>query len=383
MLKTLRPRHHADTISYSFTARIDLLSTVSDNDQIKPIFLPGGVAGPDKRAGYVSNTSGGIQALDLAQGELIWRSELTASPLIVRENDLAALKRAVPEKENALQVVLLDRNDQGKLLLESDAIIFPDWVSAAIRTTESFGYSARLEGDDLLLEWEAQARYRGGAPPPAYIQAQAKRAATGIARIDLKTGKVRMLPAESRREIELPGALQESTMFSYQIGTSDTWETEPWGVDEKMAAAITGEIDEEEQALQLQRWNPATGKAQKAVALVKGLALVSYVTPDGCYLFIHSEMPTASSPGAKTPWWLFSVATGKQLAVLDYEQGTREACVLASKVYYIVDDPPPALRSDGEILRSTIKALDIVSGRLLWQHLLSTERSALRPALRQ
>lgn len=356
---------------------------MSDNDQVKPIFLPAGVAAPDKRAGYIADTSGGIQALDLAEGALIWRSQLAARPLIVRENGLAALKRAVPDRENALQVVLLDRNDQGKLLLESEPVIFPDWVAATIIMNETFSYSVRLEGDDLLLEWEAQARYRGGAPPPAYIQAQANKAASGVARIDLKTGKVRMLPMESRREIELPATLQESTLFSYQIGTSDTWETEPWVVDEKMAAAITGEIDEEQQALQLQRWNPATGKAQKAVALVKGLALVSYVTPDGCYLFIHSEMPNESAPEAKTPWWLFSVSTGKQLAVLDYEQGAREACVLASNVYYIVDNPPPALRSDGDILRSTIKALDIVSGRLLWQHLLSSERSALRPALRQ
>jgi hypothetical protein len=357
---------------------------VSDNDQIRPIFLPAGVAGPDKRAGYVSDTSGGIQALDLAQGEPIWRSQLAGRPLIVREHALVVLQLAVPDKENALRVALLDGNDQGKMLLASDAITFPDWVSATITTNESFGYSARLEGDDLLLEWEARARYRGGAPPPAYIQAQANKAAGGVARVDLKTGKVRMLPMESRREIELPASLRESTLFSYQIGISDTWETEPWAVDEKMAAAVTGEIYEDQQALQLQRWNPATGKAQKPVALVRGLALVSYVTPDGCYLFIHSEMPTdESSPEAKAPWWLFSVSTGKQLAVLDYEQGTREACVLASNVYYIVDNPPPALRSDGDILQSTIKALDIVSGRPLWQHLLSSERSALRPALRQ
>jgi hypothetical protein len=356
---------------------------VSDKDQIKPIFLPAGVAGTDKRAGYVADNSGGMEALDLSKGEPIWRSEITARPLIVKENRLTALQRPAQGKENALQLVMLDRNEQGKLLLESDTILFPDWVAAGIVTNESFNYRVRVEGNDLLLEWEAHARYRGGAPPPAYIQAQATKAANGIARIDLKTGKVRMLPAESSREIKIPPALQESTIFSYQMGTSDTWRTEPWMVDDHLAAAITGEIAEEQQALQLQRWNPSTAKVDKPVALVKGLALVSYVTPDGQYLFIHSEMPTEPSAKTKSPWWLFSVATGKQLAVLDYEQGTREACVLDSHVYFIVDDPPPALRSDGDILQSTIKALDIVSGRLLWQHLLSTQRSRLRPALRQ
>jgi hypothetical protein len=152
-------------------------------------------------------------------------------------------------------------------------------------------------------------------------------------------------------------------------------------VDDKLAAAITGEISDDQQALQLQRWNPATAKVDKPVALVKGQALVSYVTPDGCYLFIHSETATESSHPAHEPWWLFSVVTGKQMAVLNYEQGTKQACVLNSHVYYIVENPPPSL--GGEIIQSTIKAIDIVSGRLLWQHSLSPQRSRMRPALRQ
>jgi hypothetical protein len=355
---------------------------VSDKDQIKPIFLPAGVAGPDKRAGYVADAGGGIEALDLLSGEPIWRSEVTARPLIVKENRLAAL-RAVAGKANALQVVVLDTEEEGKLLLESEPILFPDWASVELVASESFSYrTGGIKGNDLLLEWEAHGSYRGGASPSAHIQAQATKEANGVARIDLKTGKVKMLNAESRGEIEMPPALQQSIMFSYQMGASDTWETEPWVVD-GMIAAITGEIYEEQQALQLQRWNPATAKVEKTVELVKGLALVSYVTPDGCYIFIHSEMPTESSSSAQTPWWLFSVVTGKQLAVLSYEQGTREACVLDSHVYYIVENPPPALRSGGEILQSTMKALDIVSGRLLWQRSLSPQRTKMRPALRQ
>ncbi|HEX8142854.1 MAG TPA: hypothetical protein VF553_09680 [Pyrinomonadaceae bacterium] len=355
---------------------------MSDDDQLKPIFLPAGVAGPDKRAGYFADAGASIEALDLSDGKPIWRSEVAARPLIVDEKRLAAL-RALKDQANALQVVVLDCADEGALLVESDLILFPEWVSAAVVTGEAFRYRVALEGNILLLEWEAHARYRGGAPPPRHIQAQATKAESGIAHIDLKRGKVKMLSAAGRSEVELPPALQQASLFSYQMGPSDTWETEPWTVDEKLAAAITGEIAEEQQALQLQRWNPKTGKVEQPVELVKGQALVSYVTPDGAYLFIHSEVGSESSPDAKEPWWLFSVVTGKQMALLGYEQGTREPCVLASHVYYIVENPPPALRSGGETIQSTLKAVDIVSGQQLWQRSLSPQRTRMRPALRQ
>ena len=347
----------------------------------KPIFLPAGVAGWDKRAGYIADAAGGIEALDLLSGEPLWRSEIIGRPLIVTENRLAAL-RALPETANALQVVVLDTHAHGKLLLESDPLRFPDWVAAGIVTGESFRYEVGTKRNDFLFEWEAHARYRGGAPPPAHIQAQAAKKATGTARVDLKTGRVKMLPAESRHQTEIPSALQQAIIFSYQMGSSDVWQTEPWVVDDQLAV-VTGEIAEEQQALQLRRWNPTSGTIDTPVPLVKGRALVSYVTPDGCYLLIHSEMQTESSHDTGAPWWLFSVVTGKQVAVLSYGPGTREACVLNSHIYYIVDNPSPALRSGGELVQSTIKALDMGSGKLLWQRSLTPQRTAMRPALRQ
>lgn len=344
-----------------------------DKEHLRPLFFPRGVAGPDNRTGYTMDRSG-IDALELLSGQVIWQSEITARPVMATENRLAAL-RTVPGKTNALQVVVLDREDHGKLLLESESILFPDWVSAGIVSGGSFRYETGTEGDDLLVEWEARANYRGGAHPTRRIELQATEAASGIARVGFKTGKVKMLPAHSKTEVRVPPALQSATVFSYQTGASDTWETEPWVVGD-MLALITGEISGEQQVLQLRRWNPKSGRVYEPVRLIAGQALVTYVTQDGCYLLIHSEMPAQGS------WWLFSVVAGQQIAVLPYEDGAREACILNSHVYHIVESPAAGVRSVGGILRSTLKAVDSVSGKLIWERSLSSQRTERRPTLR-
>jgi hypothetical protein len=354
---------------------------LTSNSRIQPIFMPAGVAGPDKRTGYVGDTSGGVNAIDLLSGESIWTSDVVARPLIVQEGRLAAL-RSVAEQASILRIVVLDRHDRGRLLLESDPIEFPGWAYPSIVPADTFRYQTSLEEDDLLLEWEAHATYRGGAPPPSHIQARANQAAAGVARIDLRTGKVQMLPLPRKGETRLPPALQNENRFSYQKGPSDTWETDPWVVDDVLAA-ITGEILEEQQVLKLLRWNRATGEMYEPAVLVKDEALVSYVTPDGSFVFIHSEKQSEAAAGGPASWWLFSVATAEQIAVLGYEKGTRETCVLDSTVYYIVENPPVSVRRGDEIQQSTINALDIASGRRIWQRSLFARRSTKRPPRRQ
>jgi hypothetical protein len=366
---------------------------VSNKDQVKPLFLPAGVAGPSKRYGYVADVSGAIEALDLSTGEQLWRtpSEAPSRPVMVIGSSVAVLRQAPDGKANVLQLVLLDTERDGEAVLESEPLIFPDWVQAAVVPGESFNYQVGLERNDLIVEWEAHARYRGGAPPPARILAKATKEAAASARIDLKTGRVEFLPSAGRNDIELPQALHNAMLFSYRMGPSDSWHTEPWAVGsdgsaDKLAnefAVIAGEVLDELQALQLRKWNGSSGEISRAVSLVTGQALVSYVTPDGRYLFIHSEAKSESSPDNQQPWWVFSVVTGRQVSVLDYEQGTRQACVIDSHLYYLIENPPPQARTHGQIIQSTLKALDIVSGRLLWQLPLSEQRATRAPALRR
>lgn len=348
---------------------------MSHSDQLRPVFLPAGVAAPDQQVGYVATMTGGIEALDLLTGELLWRADVAARPVLVFQNLLAALG-PVEGKSNALQIIELDRNKEGELVRESEALVFPDWVRATVTPDLFFSYEVSVDGNDLILEWEAHARYEGGAPPSALIQAQSTQDTAGAARFNLETGEVRELPDAPERKIELPQGLREANLFSYQRGASSFWRTEPWAFDGGFAVLI-GEFVEDRQTLNLQTW-ASNGEIAPPITLLTGQALVSYVTRDGLYLFIHSELQSD-----KQDWWLFSVNTGKGLTVLKYEEGTREACVLNSRVYYLVEDAASANRKDEETLRSTIKAVDVASGKLIWERLLSLRPTRKQAALRQ
>ena len=351
---------------------------MSNSDQVTPVFLPAGVAAPEQPVGYVVDLTGGIEALDLLTGKLLWQAALNARPIFVFENLLVAL-RPMQDRANLLQFIVVDRNAKGELVLESKPVVFPDWVRANIEQDQSFSYRISAEQNDLIFHWAARARYQGGASPSAKILKQFTQDAAGIVRFNFRTGEVKELPAPEEMKIELPEALQEASLFSYQQGGSSIWHTEPWAFDGRFAVII-GEVLDDLQALKLQKWDAETAEIEPPIPLVTGQALVSYVTPDGLFLFIHSEI---QSQDHNHDWWLFSVATGKGLAVLNYEDGTREACVVNSVIYFLVDDPPPTLRSGGETVQSTLKAVDVASGKLLWERLLSRRPTKKQTAQRQ
>jgi hypothetical protein len=91
-----------------------------------------------------------------------------------------------------LLVVLLDLDGQGEVALTSKPIVFPDWVVVTTAAGEDFSFEVWGNVNELRLKWEAHARYRGGAAPSFQIQQQATHDASGVARVNLRTGRVEM-----------------------------------------------------------------------------------------------------------------------------------------------------------------------------------------------
>src|SRR5207248_2016269 len=82
-------------------------------------------------------------------------------------------------------------------LLESQVIRLPEWVSVGVTHGRSFGSTARTDGTGgLLLTWEARAWYAGGARPTPEIERQARKSASGVIRVDLKSGRLEELDEE-------------------------------------------------------------------------------------------------------------------------------------------------------------------------------------------
>lgn len=352
---------------------------VRKDKAIEPIYIPRGVASPDCRTGCVAVDFKTIEALDLLKGLSLWNAQQSGMPLIVLDNRLIILQ-APEEIPNQLQVAILEFSKSGELIFKCDPIIFPSWVTTAFLPSHLFNFNVHFEQDELLFTWRAHAYYQGGAPPPEYVLAKANKDEAGVARINLKNGRVKMFPHPGERDEPLPAALQQTTLFSYQMGRSGVWHNEPWDIADQKAV-ITGEIYADKQRLYLQKWNPITRQAGQPVFLLEGRALVLQLTQDGRFLFIHSEAPVMTMVSARRPWWVFSVETGRLISELEYEMGAQEPCVPDSNVYYIVEES-----SSNSAMQSTIRYLMksrlLSSGDLRWERVLSEGPVTPSPSLR-
>jgi PQQ enzyme repeat len=152
--------------------------------------FPRGVADPDAARGFVADRAGTVLALDLASGAVRWRAGPGLRPLTVVGDVLVAARVA---GRNRLELVMLDAGD-GHELRATEPLPLPDWAQPSLHDTPDYALRADAEGDRVVLRWSARARYRGGAPPSATVQAAAERQARGAARVDVASGAVERLP---------------------------------------------------------------------------------------------------------------------------------------------------------------------------------------------
>src|SRR5258708_6523493 len=88
--------------------------------------LPGeGNADPAGKIGFFPGKTGGIDALDLATGKLLWSSIDANRPLVASADRLFAQAGDT----NQVRVLVIDTTKQGKLAVESQPIKLADWVS--------------------------------------------------------------------------------------------------------------------------------------------------------------------------------------------------------------------------------------------------------------
>jgi hypothetical protein len=157
------------------------------------VLLPSGIVDPTGRAAYVANSHGGIDAVDLQSGELLWETYEAQRPLMVLGSHLLAQAGV---KRNRLRILAFDLARHGECVLESDPVVFPGWVVTGEAAGRSFTARWHVDHNHLVLSWEATAWYAGPGRPNPLQQEAARRHARGTARIDLDSGQVETGPPE-------------------------------------------------------------------------------------------------------------------------------------------------------------------------------------------
>ncbi len=323
----------------------------------KPILLPGGIADPAGRIGYFSSAGGGIEAVNLQTGEVVWESIEAQLPLLFAGSRLVAQAGI---KRNRVRILVFEAQT-GECVLESDPVVLPAWVVTGAAPGYSFNARWRLERNQLVLAWEAEATLTTTTRPPAKQQPATKHA-SGTARIDLDTGLVELGPPKRTTAEPPPQPLKEVEKLAVR------WQ----GTIGPLTSAVVLEESGGGQSLVLRLWDPATGKAAEPKELLRGQRLLVQPTLDGRYLALRDAGTAPDDRGAGRPsrervWTLFPLGLGRPVRQVPYEAGAQALAVVGARVLYVVSGPIPGAINRPVVPPRTLKAVNLETGKVVWE----------------
>jgi hypothetical protein len=325
----------------------------------RPVVLPCGIADPAGRTGFFASAAGGLEAIDLKTGEVLWETAEAQRPLLVWGTRLLAQAGV---QRNRLRVLVFDLADNGHCVLESDPVVLPEWVVTADAPGRSFDAHWKLDGNQLVLAWEATAWYAAVARPTSQQQVAARKHAMGMARIDLDTGRVEQGPAERAAAEPPAGPLQALEKKSVR------WQGR---VGSRHCAAILEDRDGQ-QTLVLRSWDQATGREAQPRELLRGKRLLLQATLDGSFFLLRDAGSAPDEKGlgkdrTDQHWTLISPELGGEVGRLPYEPGTQAVAVLGRRAYYCVAGPVRGHIDRPLVQPRTLKAYDLTAGKTVWE----------------
>jgi hypothetical protein len=314
------------------------------------VAIPHGVATPDGKTGFLVGPEGGVEAVNLEDGKTLWAAKGAVRPLAATDKRFFAEGPGKDKKANGLTVLVYDLTADGKQVLESDPVTFPDWVVVGGGPGRTWSADARFEKGNLLLKWQANSFYYGGAAPPPEVEKAARKSASGVAQVNLESGKVEALDADKfPAGPKLPKEL-EKVQNPLVVG------------DKVMSLAV--EQAGQEQKLVRKAWDLASGKELEPVTLMQGKSLFYLAGGDGKHVAVHQALVKEQLPQGDYAWWVFNLETGKEVIKFPYEEGTTGVSVVGPRAYYVVQTQKPG--GFAGVITRTLKAVDLKSGKVVW-----------------
>jgi hypothetical protein len=306
--------------------------------------IPDGVA--DARIAYTSDARGGVAAVELATGNLLWTLADSAHVLAVDAHHLAVWQGA----GGAFHVLFLDPTS-GKLQARSADIGVPAGVIGAVYGA-SFTVEARWVGEHLVVDWAAYKGWAGGVrPPPDYRPSRQ----LGQVDLDATTGRV-----------EVPVVATVPKLPELSIPTRTEWASAPFATATTVGVVTTGSRSEHA----LRRFDLSGNEDLPATRLPTGNAVRT--TPWGDQLVVSQGAPPESlAPDARFVD-LYSIDTGALLARVPMSSGLRQPVVAGGVVLGLrQENHSTAVPDPGE--PRSLEALDPRTGAVLWRHELARE----------
>ncbi|MEQ9667973.1 hypothetical protein [Coleofasciculus sp. G2-EDA-02] len=334
--------------------------------QLQQVFIPGGIADTTGKFGCIQNEEGGTDCIDLTNGHLISRINRISKPLLIRDQKLIIWSPNL-ENHNVLHLftALIQKGQESLRPMQS--VSLPEWCDATSTDSLDFQLQASAEDNQLVIQWQARSRYKGGAPPPQYIIEQLSKDAAGTVRIDINTGKI--ISRNFQEITPEKNILQDDfELFARTIPYKQgfEWYNKPWTVGEHEFVLLS-ENAKGQPGIYLLKRDAINRREQNITKLLEKSAISSEIelnlTPDGRYLFaVLADSDSAEK--SQSSWYIFSVTSGERVSVISYEPGTEYISVIDGKIFYLVEQFTP----QGEQTHwcKILKSRDLRTGKIVW-----------------
>jgi hypothetical protein len=320
-------------------------------------FRPGVIVDPDRSVVYLMNTQGGIDAVDLASGKLLWRTNRAAKPLLGHEELLVA-QTEPPVGQPFLRIALLNTRE-----ITADPRFVDITLPADVQATiddgmeSSFNAAARIDEGALVLSWRYTYRRITGPPPGPDDQAL-DRTATGRVRIDIHTGQIDPIDdMAALPEPELPAAVIR--LKDGQAPPGPVWRVG------NVLVAIERATYEGKQRVSLKRWDAETGEALADVTLFDGGLNFRSVSADKRHLLASRR---DASDSRTWEWAVYSLETGAKVAELRYDTPAAWFFLSGSRLIHETNVTSRLVRDQVVVEPGKLRAVDLTTGTEVWSH---------------
>jgi hypothetical protein len=343
-----------------------------------PIPFPDGVIDPELRTAFVSNPKGGIQAIALDDGKVLWNNDAClAQPWLVDRTRLIA---------RGERVFVLDLKNEGKLARQCD-LPYPK-VTIPERCTVAFHlWGPRIVGDNLEARWYGVASIDRRKGRPFAFQAWIafnKAAPVGTVKINLDTGRV-VLQTDPKPADVTNGLMPEEAKTEQRVAPglpaklAGVWQQ--YHKDQNGRITVLGKRlvgvsmtllpvgNEYLKRIDLNAWDIKTGTAAEPVELVKDKAI------NIANIVLTEDRRHAGVVFGTSALTIYSLSDGKRLGndvkgVFSPER----AFVDGKRLYYSQLTGGGAAQTP-----NVLRALDLETGKVLWERALKPRNTIPLP----
>jgi hypothetical protein len=290
------------------------------------VMRPGVVVDPPAGRLYMMNPQGGIDAVEIGSGKLVWTTKDAAKPLTAYDDRVVA-QAEQSRNSKGFPIDLLDTQNGRRV---GSTIVLPTPTGVMPFISNELGSSstsdAWLKPDGLLIRWTVTSQPVSGitmpAPRPEYKD-------SGAGLIDLKTYRVKALTTD---QVSAMLRSKESQASSPRLNPNEGLYFPPQRADGFFVSIGLGPASAGTPSL-LKRWRAPDGEPLPDVDLGPGYAAWS-VSSDGTLFLITKSAGSTTSGAIQYSWSIYVIASGEHVAEFRLPQAATAFFVWNSNVIY-------------------------------------------------